>query len=426
MTELRDVDYFRDTDAVLRPYPYFEDLRRTSPVWIEPKYGVAMVSGLDEAVAVMRDTDTYSAAPMIAGPTPDYGIEFTGDDITEQLEAIRHRLPFNDQIVTMDPPHHTMHRALLMGLITPKRLKENEDFIRRLTDRQLDVVLPLGGCEIVDDYAQPYALLVVADLLGVPENDHPMLLEKAGVAAVGTLNDTRRPPENKQHTGLEHFYEYFTERIEQRRREPTGDVLTGMAEATFPDGSVPEPLDVARIASNLFAAGQETTVRLMATALQILGDDLELQQRLRGDVGLVPKFIEEVLRWQGPIKGNMRVVRKTTTLGGVRLKAGTTVFVMHGAAGRDPRQFECPETFDIERANVRRHVAFGHGVHTCPGAPLARSEVRVTLERLLQRTSEIRINEERHGPPGARQYDYMPTFMFRGLNSLHIEYTVKG
>lgn len=425
MTELRDVDYFRDTDTSLRPYPYIDDLVRESPVWIEPTYGVAMVTGYDEAVTVMRDTDTYSAAPMIAGPTPDYGIEFTGDDIDEQLAAVRHRLPFHDQIVTMDPPLHTMHRALIMGLITPKRLKENEDFIWALTDRQLDVVLPRGGCEIVDDYAQPYALLVVADLLGVPEEDHAMLLAKAGVAEPGSLSDTTAPPP-KEHRGLTHLYDYFSDRIAQRRREPKDDVLTRMAHATFPDGTMPEPLDGARIAANLFAAGQETTVRLLATAMQILGDDLALQQRLRADHSLVPKFIEEVLRSQGPIKGNMRLARKSTTLGGVDIKAGTQVFVMHGAAGRDPRQFENPEQFDVKRPNVRRHVAFGHGVHTCPGAPLARSEVRVTLERLLDRTSQIRISEAHHGPAGARRYEYMPSYMFRGLIGLHLEFDTEG
>ncbi|MBP2367663.1 cytochrome P450 [Pseudonocardia parietis] len=425
MTELRDVDYFRDTDTALRPYPYIDELVRESTVWIEPTYGVAMVTGYDEALTVMRDTDTYSAAPMIAGPTPDYGIEFTGDDIDEQLAAVRHRLPFNDQIVTMDPPLHTMHRALIMGLITPKRLKENEDFIWQLTDRQLDVVLPRGGCEIVDDYAQPYALLVVADLLGVPEEDHAMLLAKAGVAGPGSLGDTTAPPP-KEHRGLTHLYDYFTDRIAQRRREPKDDVLTRMAHATFPDGTLPEPLDGARIAANLFAAGQETTVRLLATAMQILGDDLELQQRLRADHSLVPKFIEEVLRSQGPIKGNMRLARRSTTLGGVDIKAGTQVFVMHGAAGRDPRQFENPERFDVDRPNVRRHVAFGHGVHTCPGAPLARSEVRVTLERLLDRTSEIRISDAHHGPADARRYDYMPSYMFRGLTELHLEFVTEG
>ncbi|MBB3665503.1 cytochrome P450 [Prauserella sediminis] len=425
MTELRDVDFFRDPNSVVSPYSYMDDLVQNSPVWIEPNYGVAMVAGYDEALTVMRETETYSAAPMIAGPTPDYGVEFTGDDIDEQLDAVRHRLPFNDQIVAMDPPQHTMRRALIMGLITPKRLKENEDFIWQLTDRQLDVVLPRGGCELVDDYAQPYALLVVADLLGVPEEDHPMLLEKAGVAANGSLTDTTKEPP-KKHGGLEHFYEYFTDRVESRRREPKDDVLGRMAHATFPDGTLPEPLEAARIASNLFAAGQETTVRLLATALQIVGDDQGLQQKLRQDRGLIPKFIEEVLRWQGPIKGNMRVARKTTTLGGVHLKAGTQVFVMHGAAGRDPRQFDDPQGFDIERPNVRRHIAFGHGIHTCPGAPLARSEVRVTLERLLDRTSAIRISEAHHGPPDARRYDYLPSYMFRGLTKLHLEFDMEA
>jgi cytochrome P450 len=425
MTELRDVDYFGDPDTARRPYEYLDQLVRESPVYIEPTHGVALVSGYEEALTVFRDTDTFSSCTLIAGPEPDYGIEFTGDDISEQIEQVRHRLPFSDQIPAMDPPVHTAHRALLMGLITPKRLKENEDFIWRLTDRQLDAVLPHGRCELVDDYAQPYALLVVADLLGVPEEDHPMLLAKAGMAQGMTSGDTTKP-RPKNHSGLQHFYDYFSERITQRRREPRDDVLTRMAHATFPDGTVPEPIDAARIASNLFAAGQETTVRLLATALQLIGDDPEIQRRLRADPALISKFVEETLRSQGPIKGSMRLARKSTVLGGVPIKAGTNVFVMHAAAGRDPRQFEEPAEFRIDRPNVRRHVAFGHGVHTCPGAPLARSEVRVTIERLLERTSDIRISEELHGPAGARRYDYMPSYMFRGMTALHLEFTPKG
>jgi cytochrome P450 len=426
MTELRDVDYFSDTATALSPYPFIDGLVEDRTVWIEPTHGVAMVVGHEEVVRVLRETEYFSSAPLIAGPEPDYGIRFTGDDIADQLASIRHRLPFNDQIVTMDPPLHTMHRALIMGLITPKRLKENEDFIWRLTDRQLDAVLPRGGCEIVDDYAQPYATLVVADLLGVPEEDHEMLLSLAGIGERPQLGDTTKPArQGGDHPGLTYLYDYFTERITQRRQDPTDDVLTRMATASFPDGTQPDPLEAARIAANLFAAGRETTVRLLATALQILGDDPELQHRLRGNRALVPKFIEEVLRIQGPVKGNMRLVTKTTTLGGVELKAGTTVFVMHGAAGRDPRQFKDPQKFDVDRPNVRRHAAFGHGVHTCPGAPLARSEVRVTLERLLDRTSEIRIAEEFHGPVGARRYDYMQSYMIRGLTKLHLEFTAK-
>ncbi len=137
-----------------------------------------MVTGHEEAIAVLRAPDVFSSATIIAGPDPLslFPERPEGDDITEYVNAHREYLPQNDQIVSSDPPSHTAQRALLMGLITPKRLKENEEFIWRLTDRQLDEMLPRGTAEIMADYAQPYTLLVIADLLGVPEEDHAMLL----------------------------------------------------------------------------------------------------------------------------------------------------------------------------------------------------------------------------------------------------------
>ncbi len=159
-------------------------------------------------------------------------------------------------------------------------------------------------------------------------------------------------------------------------------------------------------------------MRLIGTALRRIADEPETQAQLRANRDLVPRFIEEVLRTEGPILGEYRLAVKTTELGGVPIPAGTPVLLSNGAANRDPRQFECPAEFRANRENVRRHIAFGHGIHTCPGAPLARSEARITVERLLDRTTDIRINEEAHGPAGSRRYDYMPTYMFRGLTTL--------
>ena len=225
------------------------------------------------------------------------------------------------------------------------------------------------------------------------------------------------------HSPLEHLYREFTTYIEDRRASPREDVLTGLATATFPDGSTPEVIDAVRVAANLFAAGQETTVRLLGSAVQLLAEDAELQQKLRDDRELIPNFIEESLRTESPIKGDFRLSRVPTTVGGVDIPAGTTLMLLLAAANRDPRRFEDPATFDVNRANARQHISFGRGIHTCPGAPLARAEARVCLERLLDRTSDIRISESEHGPAGDRRYRYVPTFILRGLTQLHIEFT---
>ena len=190
-----------------------------------------------------------------------------------------------------------------------------------------------------------------------------------------------------------------------------------------PDGSLPEVIDVVRVAANLFAAGQETSVRLLAASLQILGEQADLQARLRGDRNRIPNFVEEMLRFESPVKGDFRLSRVPATVAGVEMPAGTTVMVLNGAANRDPRRFERPGEFDVERPNARQHLAFGHGIHTCPGAPLARAETRVSIERLLDRMRDITISETEHGPAGARRYDYAPTYILRGLTRLHLEFT---
>jgi cytochrome P450 len=428
MTEIVDVekiDYFSDPATINDPYEFFGLMAEHRPVYQEPVHGAFLVTGYEEALTVLRDPATFSSANLVNGPDLNFSEPFEGDDITDFVEAHRHELPQNDQIVTFDPPKHTDNRALLMGLITPKRLKENEDFMWRLADRQLDVVLPLGTIEFNNDYAQPYTLLVIADLLGVPEEDHADLLSRMGVTGPG-LGDPNAPSHGAAgHATLEVHYPYFIAKIEERRKNPANDVLTGMALATFPDGTVPEPIEVARIASNLFAAGKETTVRLLGAVLQRIADDADIQKTLREKRELIPKFIEETLRYEGPIKGEFRLAKKKAVLGGVDIPAGSVIFLSNGAANRDPRQFECPAKFDHERPNVRRHMAFGHGIHTCPGAPLARSEVRVTIERLFDRTSNIEISEEHHGPKGKRRWSYMPTYMFRGLTDLFLTFTPK-
>jgi cytochrome P450 len=439
------IDY-TDVSRATDPYAMLDYLSANKPVYIEPHHGVAMVTGHEEAITVLRSPDVFTSATLIVGPNPWALLPErpAGDDITDFINANREKLPQNDQIVTADPPNHTAQRALLMGLITPKRLKENEEFIWRLTDRQLDAILPMGTAEINGDYAQPYTLLIIADLLGVPEEDHAMLLARRGIRQVpgamgsempggsnfaGSASEHDSPDSRAQsgggHNSLEIFYDYFAEKVAEKRAQPLNDVLTGMALARFPDGTQPEPIEVARIASNLFAAGQETTVRLIATALQRLAEDQELQSQLRADKSLVARFVEEVLRTEGPVIGEYRMAVKTTELGGVPIPAGTQIFLSNGGANRDPRQFESPAEFRATRENVRRHIAFGHGIHTCPGAPLARSETRITIERMLERTTKISINEAAHGPAGNRHYDYLQTHMFHGIATLTLDFEVR-
>jgi len=421
MSDVDSVDFFTDNAVLHDPYDYLAALRGECPIRREKHHEVMMVTGYDEALAIYNDTESFSSCTSVTGPFPGFPVPLEGDDISELIAAHRDRLPMSDQLPTLDPPVHTDHRALLSRMITPKRLKENEEFMWRLADQQYDIALADGHCEFNEAYANPFAMLVIADLLGVPESDHSGFRNALLGGTIGASNGA-----SLEHTPLGYLYGKFTEYISERRSNPRGDVLTGVATATFPDGSTPDVLDAVCVASNLFAAGQETTVRLLGTAVMLIAEDAELQAKLRSDRTLLPNFIEETLRYESPIRGDFRLSKVPVTVGEVDIPAGTTVMLVNAALNRDPRRFPEPDVFDIERRNARSHVAFGRGPHSCPGAPLARAEALISLQRLFDRTSNISIDPDHHGLPGERRYKYLRTFILRGLTTLHIRFDPAG
>lgn len=291
----------------------------------------------------------------------------------------------------------------------------------RLADQCLDDFIADGKCEFLSAYAKPFSLLVIADMLGVPEEDHEEFRTVLGAprpgAQVGSLDG-----DLVASNPLEWLDEKFSGYLEDRRSEPRDDVLTALATANYPDGSVPPIIEVVRSATFLFAAGQETTTKLLSASLRVLGDRPDIQQALRDDRSRIPTFVEEALRMDAPVKSQFRLAKKDTKLSDIEVPAGTTLMVCPGAVNRDPVRFEDPHTFSLDRKNVREHIAFGRGVHSCPGGPLARVEGRVSLERILDRMSDIGIDEEFHGPADDRRYSYEPTFILRGLTELNITF----
>jgi len=423
LSDWQTIDFFFDESLVEDPYPYFEALRQECPVLPLPHLGVVAVTGYEETSEVYRDSEAFSSCNSVIGPFASFPVPLDGDDVSGVVDRYRDQLPMHEHMVTMDPPDHTRERGLLMRLITPKRLRDNEEFIWRLADEQLDEFIGDGRCEFITSYTQPFAMLVVADLLGVPEDDHQRFREGFGLS--GTVGEVGAGEEGSVgENPLAWLDGWFTQYIEDRRRQPRQDVLTDLALATYADGTTPDVVSVVRTSTFLFAAGQETTARLLAAALKYLAEHPEMQDELRADSDKIPIFIEEVLRVESPVKTDFRLARRTTSIGGVEVAAGTPVMLLNGAANRDPRHFECPSEFRVDRTNVQSHMAFGRGVHSCPGGPLARAEGRVSIERILDRTRNIRLSEEHHGPPDARRFQYEPTWILRGLSKLYLEFDV--
>lgn len=422
MTDFETVDFFTDESLVPNPYPYFDHLRSKCPVVQATPFNVLAVTGYDEALAVYKDP-AFSSCVSVAGPFSGMPFGPDGhDDVSELIEKHRGAVPMAEHITSQDPPLHTRTRGLMNKLITPKRLKENEEFMWRLADQQLDTFIGRGKCEFLTDYAKPFSLLVIADLLGVPAEDHDEFKAAFALQTVGELGKEAPTSHNPLQWLNDKFYAY----IEDRRRAPHDDVLTGLAQAKYEDGSTPDIEDVMNLSTFLFAAGTETTTKLVSSAVRVIGENPEFEKALREDRSKIGAFLEETLRMESPVKSHFRMARTTTTVGDVRVPAGSTVMVLPGACNRDERKFADPNTFSPDRPNVREQIAFIRGAHSCPGAPLARAEGRISLSRILDRMTDITVSEKHHGPADDRHYAYEPTFIMRGLSELHIDFTPVG
>lgn len=405
-------DFFTDPELLQDPVPWYQAVREQGPVWREPRRGIVVLSGIEEIVETYADHEELSAivaalGPLVNIPEPEAGESFAG-----VIERRRAEIPMGEMLTSLDPPRHTRHRALAGKLFTPNRLKENEAFMWTLADGLIDELAGRGEVEFGAAFARPFTLLVIADLLGVPREDHETFRGWLG-------GDTRNVgnPEG-EHGGDQVFANlspYFTRYIEERRASPGDDVMSRLATVRFPDGDLPEVADVVRLATIFFAAGQETTARLLAAGMRILAEQPALADRLRGDPEGIPNFVEECLRLEGPIKSTFRLALEDTKIADVDVPAGTVVMGSIGAANRDSRVFEDPDRFDAQRPNARRNIAFGHGEHFCPGASLARAEARTSFERLLARLDDLELVD-----PNALRY--APTFIIRGLERLPLRF----
>ncbi|BBY38044.1 cytochrome P450 [Mycobacterium mantenii] len=418
--DFESVDFFRDEKLVSDPQPYYEYLRSKCPVHRESHHDVVMVTGYDEASAAFTDSDSLSACIAPGGPFPGFPVSLAGDDVADLIEQYRDQLPLSKEIMTMDPPQHTRHRALTRQHFTPRRVSETEQAMRGLADQEIDRFIDNGAVDLMHEFAAPYALMNICTLLGIPEEDWPEFrVEMLGEHRDRGLGSIKSEIARDAHSFV---HDRFTRYIEDRRADPRDDILTRMATAPFPDGSTPTIEDVLQLASALFIGGSGTTAHLLGSAFLRIAEDPQLQQRLRDEPGLIPNFVEEVLRLEGPIKGTFRLTKVPTNIGGVEVPAGSTLMLVCAAAGRDPRHFDNPDDLDLGRQNARQHRSFGLGPHVCPGAALARAEARVGIESLLDRLDQIQINEAIHGPAGARRFNYLPTYQIRGLQELHLTF----
>jgi cytochrome P450 len=383
------------------PYPLYEQVRAVSPV---PVAGglVTVFAGFDDCEAVLRHPEARSDRRRSA--------------VFARVAASPGGLPWGEQkppFLFLDPPDHTRLRRLVSQAFTARRVERLRPAVRELVTELLEAAGEEP--EIVEDLAYPLPLTVIADLLGVPREDAPRLREWSVVltrALDPSIALTGRPPEGIEQrvAVMEEFRGYFTELTDRRRREPRDDLLSALV-AAEDQGDRLSTEELLTTCVLLLVAGHETTVNLIANGVLALVRHPEQLALLAADPELAPGTVEEVLRYDPPVQLTARVAGEDLAVGGVRLEPGSLALLLLAAAGRDPAANPDPDTFDIRRPSPR-HVAFGHGIHFCLGAPLARLEAQLALAEFARRFPAGRLADE--------EVRYRDTITLRGLAELRV------
>ena len=421
MASVKQRDYFTDHSVLLEPYAFFEEIRAKGPMVQLDDRDILFVTGFKECVEVLLNKADFSSTIAAPGPIAPLPFEVDSDDISAKVAAHSESIRAQDLMINYDGDFHTAARSLLNPLLVPSRLKANEAFMESYAEEIVREMVGKGGCEIVNEVATPYVTLVIADLLGVPAEDRQQFRDV--IDAGPPPGNMDAPQDNQQSSALAFMVGYFARYLAERRANPQNDVMTELALAKFPDGSTPDIMEPAKAAMFLFAAGQDTSAKLLGNSMRYLAENAGMQAQLRADPSLVPAFIEEMLRLEGSTKMTARLAVRKTKIGDLDVPAGKRVFVGLAAANRDPRRWDDPAEFRLNRPKIKEHIAFGRGAHVCAGSPLARVEVRVLLEQFLAQTSNIALSEEHHGPAGARRLDYEASYIIRGLAQLHVTLT---
>jgi cytochrome P450 len=346
------------------PYPLYEQMRNASPVhYVPPPFDAWLIFDYQNVKRALNDHDAFSS----------------------QVPAPPHWFIF------FDPPSHTKLRALISQAFTPRAVASLEPRIRELSRHLLDKATERGEMDFAAEYSVPLPMMVIAEMIGMPIADWPQFNRWSD--AILKLSHTRSGSEqgvlalSEFSATTAEMNAYLAEMIESRRTAPQDDLLTRLVTAEL-EGQHLAPEEILGFFQVLIVAGQETTTNLINNAILCLAEHPDQRERLQQRIDLVPSAIEEVLRYRSPVQWVMRTPRRDVEVLGNVIPAGKLVLPMIGSANRDPEQFPRADRFDIER-NPNPHVAFGHGIHFCLGAPLARLEARVALLDVLERARDF-------------------------------------
>jgi cytochrome P450 len=365
-----------------QPHDFYRALRTQAPVWAVPGTDVVTVSTFELiSEAVGRPDDFSSTISSL---------------LYRDEEGLPARLDFGGAapptLATADPPLHTAHRRAVFPELVARRMLTLEGEIRALCAAAIDQALDDDPFEFMSTVGNIVPITVVARLIGFRDINPAQLLEAAfdSTALVGGTMTFDRLTELVTRIGV--IQEWIRGQVAGTTEADDDGILLAVRRAL--DAGTLQEGEVVTILHTLLGAGGETTSSLVGNAVRLLADDQELQQLLREQPKLIDTFVEEALRLESPFRQQMRSIPHDTTLGGTDIPSGSTAVLLYGSANRDPAQFDNPDDVDLTRGSPRRHLAFGHGIHYCVGAALARIEARAVLTTLLERTREFAIDPD--------------------------------
>ncbi len=389
-------------ERIADPHSYFSVLREHDPIHWNEKYRAWFIHRYDDVLDALRD--------------PRFSSERIGaayDRLTEEQKAERQPTYdiLMDWLVFRDPPDHTRLRRLVSRAFTPRAVEAWRDRISGVVDELIDGLSARDHFDLIEDFAYPIPAVVIAEMMGVPPNDRDRFKDWSDdvmILVFGARGVGDRRARAQQ--GLVELAAYLGDLVAHYRQHPADNIISNLVEVSEDDDSLEDPEIVANCVLFLFG-GHETTTNLIGNGIRVLLNHPDQIQKLRGDLSLIKPAVEEILRFDGPSKMEVRTLADQVEMGGKTLPAGDMVYLVQHAANRDPDAFDQPDKFDIAR-DPNNHIGFGFGLHFCLGASVARLEGTIALEALVRRLPNLEL--------GPEPEVWVPTMLSRGLEHLPV------
>jgi cytochrome P450 len=407
-----DFNFF-DEKVLNCPYDFYETLQEQAPVYQLPDTNIFMVTRHEDIKQLLKDTETYSNNfnDLLKGPEP-----------APEVTAIYNKAwqPV-DTLITADPPKHKTYRTLVNKVFNLKRVNAMGEYMEQMVHELIDTFIDKGECDFVKDFTTPLPVYVIADQLGVPRKDLRAFKEWSDSFA-RRLSQLATPEEQIEDAeNIVAFQFYFADMIEERRKNPKDDMISDLVTTTITEADTGETRhlnmeELQNLLQQLMVAGNETTTSAITSGMVSLIENPEQLKAIQEDPSLIPNAVEEILRMESPSAGMWRVVTKDSEVHGVKIPKDSLLMLRYHAANRDRELFDDPNSIDIERANAGDHIAFGQGIHFCPGAMLAKKEMVIAFSALFSRLTNFKVVEEKS------DLDYWPNIVLRGRKGLYLTF----